>query len=43
MSEGKLSTLVASLRRLVGGAAPDYCDADLLERFATQRDETAYP
>src|SRR5579883_683658 len=42
MSEGQRSTLLAYLRRLVGGAAPDCCDADLLERFATQRDETAF-
>ncbi|HEY7157409.1 MAG TPA: sigma-70 family RNA polymerase sigma factor [Gemmataceae bacterium] len=42
MSEGQRSTLLAYLRRLVGGAAPDCCDAELLERFATQRDETAF-
>jgi RNA polymerase sigma factor (sigma-70 family) len=42
MSEGQCSTLLAYFRRLVGGAAPDCCDADLLERFATQRDETAF-
>jgi RNA polymerase sigma factor (sigma-70 family) len=42
MSEGQRSTLLAYLRRLVGGAVPDCCDADLLERFATQRDEKAF-
>jgi hypothetical protein len=42
VSEGKLSTLLASLRRLVGGAGPDCSDAELLERFATRRDETAF-
>ena len=42
MSEGHRSTLLAYLRRLGGAAAMDGSDAELLERFATQRDETAF-
>lgn len=42
MSEGRRSTLLAYLRRLVGSAASDRSDAELLERFAAQRDETAF-
>jgi RNA polymerase sigma factor (sigma-70 family) len=41
MSEGQRSTLLAYLRRLVG-AATDSSDAELLERFAAQRDEAAF-
>jgi RNA polymerase sigma factor (sigma-70 family) len=42
MSEGQRSTLLAYLRRLVGAAATDDSDAELLERFAAQRDEAAF-
>ena len=42
MSEGQRSTLLAYLRRLVGTAANDSSDAELLERFAAQRDEAAF-
>lgn len=42
MSEGQRSTLLAYLRRLVGSAASDSSDAELLERFAAQRDEAAF-
>jgi RNA polymerase sigma factor (sigma-70 family) len=42
MSEGQRSTLLAYLRRLVGAAATDGSDAELLERFAVQRDEAAF-
>jgi RNA polymerase sigma factor (sigma-70 family) len=42
MSEGQRSTLLAYLRRLAGAAATDSNDAELLERFANQRDETAF-
>lgn len=41
MSEGQRSTLLAYLRRL-GAAAMDRSDAELLERFVAQRDETAF-
>ncbi len=42
MSEGQRSTLLAYLRRLVGPAAADGSDAELLERFAAQHDEAAF-
>jgi RNA polymerase sigma factor (sigma-70 family) len=42
MSQGQRSTLLAYLRRLVGAAATDDSDAELLERFAAQRDEAAF-
>lgn len=42
MSEAKQSTVLAYLRRLVGAAATDSSDAELLERFAEQRDEAAF-
>ena len=42
MSEGQRSTLLAYLHRLVGAAAADGSDAELLERFAAQRDEAAF-
>jgi RNA polymerase sigma factor (sigma-70 family) len=42
MSQGQRSTLLAFLRRLVGAAATDSNDAELLERFVRQRDETAF-
>ncbi len=42
MSEGQRSTLLAYLRRLVSAAATDDSDADLLQRFAVQRDEAAF-
>ncbi|HTU23593.1 MAG TPA: sigma-70 family RNA polymerase sigma factor [Gemmataceae bacterium] len=41
MSEGQRSTLLAYLRRL-GAAQMDRSDAELLERFAVQRDEAAF-
>jgi RNA polymerase sigma factor (sigma-70 family) len=42
MSEGQRPTLLAYLRRLGRGAAVESSDAELLERFAEQRDETAF-
>ncbi len=42
MSEGQRATLLAYLRRLVGAGATDGSDAELLERFAAQRDEAAF-
>jgi RNA polymerase sigma factor (sigma-70 family) len=42
MSEGQRSTLLAYLRRLSGAAAMDGSDAELLERFIAQREETAF-
>ncbi len=42
MSEGQRSTLLAYLRRLVGAAANDGSDTELLDRFAIGRDETAF-
>jgi RNA polymerase sigma factor (sigma-70 family) len=42
MSEGQRSTLLAYLRRLVGAAENDDSDAELLERFAAQQNETAF-
>jgi RNA polymerase sigma factor (sigma-70 family) len=42
MSQGQRSTLLAYLRRLAGVAATDSSDAELLERFVCQRDETAF-
>jgi RNA polymerase sigma factor (sigma-70 family) len=42
MSKGQRSTLLAYLRRLCGTAAMDGSDAELLECFAVQRDETAF-
>ncbi|MHB1424998.1 MAG: RNA polymerase sigma factor [Gemmataceae bacterium] len=42
MSQGQRSTLLAYLRRLVGAAAIDDSDAELLERFAAGRDENAF-
>lgn len=42
MSEGQRSTLLAYLRRHVGAAATDGSDAELLARFAAQRDEAAF-
>jgi RNA polymerase sigma factor (sigma-70 family) len=42
MSEGQRSTLLVYLRRLVGAAATDRSDADLLGRFAEERDESAF-
>ncbi|HEY7328232.1 MAG TPA: sigma-70 family RNA polymerase sigma factor [Gemmataceae bacterium] len=42
MSQGQRSTLLAYLRRLVGTAATDGSDAELLERFARQREEAAF-
>lgn len=42
MSEGQRSTLLAYLRRLGGAAALEGSDAELLERFAVQRDEAAF-
>jgi RNA polymerase sigma factor (sigma-70 family) len=42
MSKGQGSTLLAYLRRLVGGAATDRSDEDLLDRFVAQHDEAAF-
>src|SRR5689334_17451288 len=42
MSQGQRSTLLAYLRRLVGATATDSSDAELLERFAAERDEAAF-
>lgn len=42
MSEGQRPTLLAYLRRLCGPAALDGSDAELLERFAVDRDELAF-
>ncbi len=42
MSERQRSTLLAYLRRLSGRTALDGSDAELLERFAAVRDETAF-
>jgi RNA polymerase sigma factor (sigma-70 family) len=42
MSEGQRSTLLAYLRRLGRTPAAESSDADLLERFAEQRDESAF-
>jgi RNA polymerase sigma factor (sigma-70 family) len=42
MSEGQRSTLLAYLRRLGGAARMEGSDAELLERFAGQREELAF-
>ncbi len=42
MFQGQRSTLLAYLHRLVGSVATDGSDAELLGRFATQRDEAAF-
>lgn len=42
MSEGQRPTLLAYLRRLCGPATLDGSDAELLERFAVDRDELAF-
>jgi RNA polymerase sigma factor (sigma-70 family) len=42
MSEGQRSTLLAYLSRLVGAAATNSSDAELLARFADQHDEAAF-
>ncbi len=42
MSAGQRSTLLVYLRRLVGASATDRSDADLLERFAAKREESAF-
>ncbi len=42
MSERQRSTLLAYLRRLAGSVASNCNDAELLERFASQRDEAAF-
>src|SRR5262245_44405606 len=42
MSEGQRPTLLAYLRRLGRGVAVESSDAELLERFTEQRDETAF-
>ena len=42
MSQGQRSTLLAYLRHLVGAAATDDSDAELLQRFAAQHDEAAF-
>jgi C-terminal peptidase prc len=42
MSQGQLHAVVRHLRRIVGDAAPETTDRQLLERFSAARDESAF-